>query len=377
MEDSQTLMRVAEAETGLDDYGPDSFREGLELLVSSFNREARLNATGEHVLRDRIIGHLKQRLQVEDWYRRHPDIDEEKIVQPLIGLSLPRTGSTALSFLLAQDPAARSLMRGEAAKPCPPPGALPGTGREHGQDEAEKVAGWKPHTPSGDGAPAECQDLMALDFKSQIFLAFAQVPSYAQWLNNVDMTSCYTYERRALKLLQWRRPHKPWRLKAPTHLLYLDDLNTVFPDARFVMTHRDPTDVMSSVIHVYADIISKFSDQLDMSYIAELNIGMWPQGMQRTLAFRDRGDNTARFFDIHFTAMQDDPVGEVRKLYAWLGEPVSDQFAKAMADWWSENADNRESTVTKRAGDYSVDLQHVRPLFADYTQRMRQWTGRD
>lgn len=377
MDDSQTLMRVAEAETGLDDYGPDSFREGLELLVSSLNHEARLNATGEHVLRDRIIGHLKQRLQVEDWYRRHPEIDEEKIVQPLIGLSLPRTGSTALSFLLAQDPAARSLMRGEAAKPCPPPGTLPGTRTEQVQDEAEKVAGWKPHTPSGNGAPAECQDLMALDFKSQIFLAFAQVPSYAQWLNNADMTSCYTYERRVLKLLQWRRPNKPWRLKAPTHLLYLDDLDTVFPDARFVMTHRDPTDVMSSVIGVYADIISKFSDQLDMDYIAELNIGMWPQGMRRTLAFRDRGDNTERFFDIHFTAMQDDPVGEVRKLYAWLGEPVSDQFAQAMGAWWSENANSRESTVTKRAGDYSVDLQRVRPLFADYTQRMRQWTGRD
>jgi hypothetical protein len=370
-------MRVAEAETGLDDYGPDSFREGLELLVSSLNREARLNATGEHVLRDRIIGHLKQRLQVEDWYRRHPDIDEEKIVRPLIGLSLPRTGSTALSFLLAQDPAARSLMRGEAAKPCPPPGTRPGTRREHVQDEAEKVAGWKPHTPSGDGAPAECQDLMALDFKSQIFLAFAQVPSYAQWLNNVDMTSCYTYERRVLKLLQWRRPNKPWRLKAPTHLLYLDDLNKVFPDARFVMTHRDPTDVMSSVIDVYADIIGKFSDQLDMGYIAELNLGMWPQGMRRTLAFRDRGDNTARFFDIHFKAMQDDPVGEVRKLYAWLGEPVSDQFAQAMADWWRENANNRESTVTKRDVDFRVDLQRVRPLFATYTQRMRQWTGRD
>jgi len=377
VEDYRTLMAVAERDTGLTDYGPDSFREGLELLVGALNREARLNATGEHVLRERILGHLKQRLQVEDWYRRHPQIDEETIVKPLIGLSLPRTGSTALSFLLAQDPRARSLLRSEAAKPCPPPGTLPDAGRVQEQDEAEKVAGWKPHTPSGDSAPAECQDLMALDFKSQIFLAFAQVPSYAQWLNTAEMSSCYLYERRVLKLLQWQRPHKPWRLKAPTHLLYLDHLDKAFPDARFVMTHRDPTDVILSVIHVYADIIGKFTDTMDMGYIAELNIGMWPEGMRRTLAFRDRGRNNARFFDIHFKAMQDDPVGEVRKLYAWLDEPVTEQFARGMAQWWTENADTREPSATKQAADYGVDLQRVRPLFADYTQRMRQWTGRD
>jgi hypothetical protein len=375
VEDSQTLMEVARRETGLRDFGADSFREGLELLVASLNREARLNASGEYVLRERILGHLKQRLHIEEWYRRNPQIDEEIILRPLIGLGLPRTGSTALSFLLAQDPNARSLLRTEAAKPCPPPGTLPETERAQEQDAAEKVAGWKPHTPSGDSAPAECQDLMALDFKSQIFLAFARIPAYAQWLNNADMSSCYAYERRALKLLQWRRPAKPWRLKAPTHLLYLNALNTAFPDARFVMTHRDPTDVMLSVIDVYTDIISKFSDMLDKDYIAELNIGMWSQGMQRALAFRDQGSNSERFFDIHFKAMQDDPAGEVRKLYKWLDEPVTEQFARCMADWWQDNADSREPGASKRAEDYGVDLSRVRPLFAEYTQRMQAWTG--
>ena len=370
------LLEVAQRETGLTDYGADSFREGLEILVNSLNQEAMLNAAGEHVLRERILGHLKQRLQVEDWYKRHPEIDEEQIEKPLIGLGLPRTGSTALSFLLAQDPNARSLLRDESAQPCPPPGTVQNGQREWRRDEAEKVSGWKAHTPSGDSAPAECQDLMALDFKSQIFIAFARVPSYAQWLKDGDLSSTYDYERRALKLLQWGRPRLPWRLKAPTHLLYLEHLSKAFPDARFVMTDRDPADVMLSVIDVYADIMSKFSDSLDMDYVANLNIDVWSEGMRRTLDFRSADERNQRFFDIHFKAMQEDPLGEVRGLYHWLGEDVCDEFSQGMTQWWQDNAAKHEPGPRRSAEDYGVNLDKVRPLFADYAQQMQGWTGR-
>ena len=93
------LTAAAIERTGLDDFGDDSFREGLEILVRALADEARLNARGKAFIYDRIGLHLCQRLQVEDWYRRHPEIDDEPIVAPLFGLGLPRTGSTALSFL--------------------------------------------------------------------------------------------------------------------------------------------------------------------------------------------------------------------------------------------------------------------------------------
>src|SRR5258708_24134106 len=120
----QDLMAEATAQTGLDDFGDDSFREGLEILVRSLHDEARLNAVGEAFLYPRIVGHLAQRLQVEDWYRRRPEIDDVPIEAPLIGLGLPRTGSPALSFLLAQDPHIRSLRQWEPPQPRPPPSPL-------------------------------------------------------------------------------------------------------------------------------------------------------------------------------------------------------------------------------------------------------------
>ena len=367
-------MAAATAETGLDDFGDDSFREGLEILVGSLGAEARLNAAGEGFLYPRITGHLAQRLQVEDWYRRHPQIDEVPIVAPLIGLSLPRTGSTALSFLLAQDPGVRYLRQWESSRPCPPPSTVAGRDPRIPQAAGE-TAGTRAHVPSDAEGPMECLDLMALDFKTHIYQAFAQIPSYSSWLLDADLTSTYCYERRVLKLLQWGEPARPWRLKTPAHVLFLPYLDRAFPDARFVMTHRDPTDVILSVAGVYADIAGTFTDDLDLAYLGELNVEHWSTGMDRALAFRAGGADD-RFYDIDFQAVQADPIGEVRGLYAWLGEPVSDEFEAGMRGWWARNAENREPSPQLDPAAFGLDLAAVRPLFADYVSRSREWTTR-
>ena len=306
---------------GLSDFGDDSFREGLDRLVHSIETEATLNELGQVALPFLITRLLTTRLQVEDWYRRHPEIDDEPIDAPLIGLGLPRTGSTALSFLLAEDPAARSLRLWESNQPCPPPSTVEPPDPRIAEAQAglavqeemnPRLAALVPAEATG---PMECQELMALDFRAHYFPAFAHLPSYTEWLLDADLTSTYRYERRVLKLLQWGEPEarrrRPWRLKCPSHLLWLDDLAEVFPEARFVMTHRDPTDVMVSVADVYCEVGRQFSDGIDPHYLGRLNVEQWTTGMDRVLAFRDaHGDD--RFYDIDFRAMQRDPVGEVR-----------------------------------------------------------------
>lgn len=368
------LMDAAAAETGLDDFGDDSFREGLEILVRALTTEARLNAAGEGFIYARITGYLGQRLQVEDWYRRHPGIGDERVDAPLIGLSLPRTGSTALSFLLAQDPDIRYLHMWESATPCPPPSTVTGDDPRlpEGWSNQQKI-GTRDHVPADIEGPFECLDLLAFDFRSQMFLAFAQVPTYADWLLDADLTSAYQYELRVLKLLQWGQPTRPWRLKTPMHMLYLPNLDAVFPDAKFVMTHRDPTDVMLSVCDVYADICGTFTDDLDRTFIGELNVKQWSLATDRALAFRQAG-NDERFYDIEFRAMQADPIGEVRGLYEWLGEPVSDEFESRMHQWWKVNAENREPAPARDPAAFGLDLDAIRPRFADWVTASKHWT---
>lgn len=370
------LMAKAVERTGLDDFGDDSFREGLEILVRALNDEARLNARGEGFVYGRIGTHLGQRLQIEDWYRRHPEIDDVPIERPLFGLGLPRTGSTALSFLLAQDPHVRYLRSWESGQPCPPPSTVQGDDPRI-PPELRVVAGSRHHVPTDVHGPMECLDLMALDFKSQMFQAFAQIPSYSEWFaDKADFTSTYAYERRVLKLLQWGEPVRPWRLKSPAHVMSLDYLDRVFPDARFVMTHRDPTDVMLSVADVYADIVGGFTDHLDRRYLGELNVSHWSVGMDRAVKFRDGGAHQ-RFFDIDFRAIQSDSIGEVRRLYTWLGEAVTDDFEARMRTWSAQNAEKREPHTQADPAAFGLDLEAIRPLFASYVDHSQRWLAHE
>lgn len=368
------IETAAVEQTGLSDFGTDCYREGLAILLASLRDEAHLNDRGEAFLYPRIIGYLSQRLQVEDWYRRHPDIDEVPIVAPLIGLGLPRTGSTALSMLLAQDPEVRYLRRWESSQPCPPPSTVQGIDARIPPGRGEMI-GTRYHVPGDTHGPMECHELMALDFKSHLFQSLAQIPTYSTWLvENADLASTMSYQRRVMKLLQWREPARRWRLKCPSHVLWLGAVDTAFPDAQFVMTHRDPTEVILSVAALYADMIGTFTDTIDRTYIGRLNVEHWSLGMTRALRFRT--DNDARFYDIDFREIQANPIHEVRGLYAWLGEAVSDEFENRMRSWWHQAAAEREPPIKADPLEFGIDFDVVHPLFEAYIDSARRWTDR-
>ena len=376
MASTREVQDAAVAQSGLDEFGDDSYREGLEILLAALRDEARLNARGEAFIYQRIIGYLDQRLQVEDWYCRHPEIDDERIESPLIGLGLPRTGSTALSMLLAQDPDVRYLRRWESSQPCPPPSTVEGIDPRIPPDKGEMI-GTRYHVPADTHGPMECHELMALSFASHIFQSFAQVPTYSAWLvEKADLQSTLSYQRRVMKLLQWGEPTRPWRLKCPSHVLWLEQLVAVFPDAKYVMTHRDLTDVSLSVAELYADIIGAFTDEMDPPYIGQLNVEHWSLGMDRALAFRAAGADDL-FYDIDFRAMQADPIGEVKGLYAWLGGPISDEFQERMRNWWTEAAAEREPSQRADPVEFGIDLEQVRPRFAQYVDMASRWTAHE
>ena len=223
----------------------------------------------------------------------------------------------------------------------------------------------------------ECQELMALDFKAHYFSAFAHLPSYTEWLLDADLTSTYRYERRVLKLLQWGEPtRRPWRLKCPSHLLWLDHLAEVFPEARFVMTHRDPTDVMVSVADLYCEVGRQFSDERRPAL---------PRAPQRRAVDDRHGPGPRvprrRTATTASTTSTSGPCSATRsarsrRLYAWLGEPVSDAFAAGMERWWHDNNAERDENVHPDPAEFGLDLDEVRARFAEYTTRAQQWTER-
>ena len=163
----------ARAATGLDDFGSPYYREGLERTVEALNTEADLNDMGRVIQHATISNALIQRLKIEDAYKEHPGIEDEVVDGPVFVIGLPRTGTTALSQLVAADPQFRSLRMWESQQPTPPPEAE----TQHSDPRiAQAEAGtemlyemfplMKAMYNSEATAPTECQDLMGMSFRT-------------------------------------------------------------------------------------------------------------------------------------------------------------------------------------------------------------------
>jgi hypothetical protein len=368
-----TLIAEARRRAGLDDFGEDSFREGLERLVDSVNRESRMSAFGAAAFPEVLIHALVNRLEIEDWYRRHPEIDGEEIVAPVFIVGLPRTGSTLLSYQLSLDPCTRSFRLWESEKPCPPPIAAenktdPRIAEANARHDlfvkaCPAVASMAPYDPSG---PVECYELFYMSFDYAHYDMFIHCPSYTEWFMDParDHTAAYRYHKRALKLLQWRCPPKRWCLKMPSHSLMIENLDTVYPDARFVMTHRDPVKVISSTTHLNVTVRQEFLEDPMTRFFGEQTIRTWDTALNRLLGFRSR--NEARFFDIFHAEQLIDAVPQLIKLYNWLDWPLTDPYIADVKAWRKSNPKGDNPYV---AEDFGLDPVKLRARFAYYTQR--------
>ena len=294
-----------------------------------------------------------------------------------MGVGLPRTGSTALSHLLGEDPAFRNLLTWEEGDPCPPPGVDPAA------DEARIEATWmvlevaedhvaarlRSMLPMSATGPMEDHNLMALEFKSQFFLVMGRMPSYGDWFVDCDMEPTYRYERRVLKLLQWRTEAKVWRLKSPTHTLFLNAYVRVFPEARFVQTHRDVSKVLPSVCDLYFTLLEGATPGVDPLYVGELNMEHWSIAMDRMLAFRRDPADDARFFDIGFRDFQADPLGEIRRLYEWLDDELTPATVDRMAAWRADNPKNKHGVHAYDGDQFGITEQALAQRFSPYRDR--------
>src|ERR1700759_1046716 len=106
---------------GLDDFGDGPFVEPLGLFLESLENDARLNETGRLIARERALVHIVNRLNYVNDRKLYPEIAEQKIVRPVFIIGFPRTGTTILHDILAQDPANRAPLTWEVMFPSPPP----------------------------------------------------------------------------------------------------------------------------------------------------------------------------------------------------------------------------------------------------------------
>ncbi len=241
--------------TGEDDFGEGSWPEGLDILLDSLRHEARFNDLGVEIASSEIANYLATRLAITAWRRDHPEVADGAVERPIVIVGQPRTGTTILFDLLAQDPALRAPLTWEVDRPLPPPETgnlrvpIPASPRYRPPSTwpSRSCPGSPPSTPWAPCSAQECVRITAGDFRSMIFPIQYRVPTYNHWLlHEADLGPAYRWHRRYLQHLQSRHPADQWLLKSPAHLWHLDALAAEYPDAIVVQTHRDPLKVIAS-----------------------------------------------------------------------------------------------------------------------------------
>lgn len=375
------LLAQAVATAGLDDFGPPTFREGLEVLLDAAEHEARLHDAGRDVLGSMIRSRLVNRLQLQDWHARHPEIAEQDVPAPVFVVGLWRTGTTILSYVLAQDPRSRSLLRWEASIPCPPPGIDPAADRARVARLEAQIARQHEATPElaainiqeAEG-PTECVLTLSHEFKSMLFDCSLHIPSFYEWNRTADQVSAYELHKRTLQLLQWQAPPERWQLKAPAHTMSLPALLEVYPDARFVVPHRDPAVSLASACDFWELQMRSFSDDVDLAALGRHWLGIYGDALECLQVFLDEQVDPGRVVELQYAELKD-TLGAVGRIYDGLGIPMTADSERSMADFLASHRPGQHGRHEYSLERYGLDGREVAERFAPWVDRFRIETG--
>ena len=363
---------AARKAVGFDDFGDQSYRKGLWVLLDAYDRESRLTAVGRVMVEQQLIGILKNRLVAQHYWNTNPDILKIEVRRPIFILGLPRTGTTALHHLLGQNPANQVLEYWLAAAPSPRPPRSEWEREPRFQQAVQDLKSMYEMDPSlkamhlmtADG-PEECRHLLQHTFTDDTFDCNATIPSYSAWYKQHDMLDAYGRHRDLLRLIGSRQPERRWLLKYPVHMGNLPALLKIYPDACFVQTHRDPSKVMPSICSLVAGWRAIYEHDVDRRDVAEWLLDLWSRRLYDGMQVRRQHDRT-QFFDLHFREILADPVGAAKRIYAYFGIEISAEAEQRMRAWQADNRQGKHGEHHYNAQDFGLTDDAIAERFASY-----------
>ncbi|MCP5403631.1 MAG: sulfotransferase [Novosphingobium sp.] len=374
--DPQDLKARACEAAGLNSFGEAPFKTSLNILCRSLDAEARLGEEGTAKAEELLVGHLTERLRLEDFIARHPEVVDQQVAPAIFLVGMPRSGTTALAQHLSEDPALRSIPRWESKRLTPP---------EHGAftdrdpriaeirtefAEAFRDMPWRQKIlPNNYDDPAEHGLLMALTFLNLQWPTLFHIPRWTEWALAQDLTPGYEYMARVLKVLQWARPAERWNLKLPPDLFAIDTIAGVFPDAVFVWSHRDPVESISSVCSLCTQVREKQGGaSVDPVEVGPEQLEFQARAVDLGLAARER-IGEGRFVDVLQSDLGRDTVATISALYDRLGLGMSSEYRSKLERRIREKPRGRFGRHEHDLGSYGLTEDQVRNRFSVYIER--------
>jgi Sulfotransferase family len=382
--DANALHARAIADTGLDDFGPDDYRERLDVYLAALHDIDGMHAPGIVNFFGQLSQWLKNRLLLTDLLTRHPEIHDIELLPPVVIAGLPRTGTTHLHNLLAaassdcrlSPPGTfRTLPYWESFEPFPLPAevGIEPDPRAARMDVAVGVMNTLMphfvlmHEMTTEHVHEEIQ-LLANDFSTMFMETLAYVPRWTDYYLAHDQTSTYEYLATQLKALQFLRGGRRWMLKSPQHLEQLPVLEKVFPGVAVVCTHRDPVPVAISMVAMLT-----YSARMHRSPVPVEEIARgWIDRLALMLSafVRDR-DVIApeRSLDVRFDGFMADELGVAERVYGLVGEPVTDDARTAIRQYLAGHQRGRLGRVATSCEMFGLGENELRARFAPYVER--------
>jgi hypothetical protein len=365
---AEALIAAAQASPDADS------REGLAQLLASLAAESELSLFGRLSLRWDLERLLRNAQAIAGAHAANPALAAAPIEAPVFILGLPRAGTTFLHELLARDPANAVPRHWQTVFPAPRPAnfnaALDSRVRQANRQLsvfaglAPGFAGLHPITAE---SPQECSEITAHVFQSLRFDTTHRVPSYLRWLDANGHHAAFAFHKRFLQVLQNGSPAR-WVLKCPDDTFALDAILHTYPDARFVIVHRDPVAVIGSVAHLTAVLRRPFLERVDLAEIGAQVSQRWTEGANLLLDFDNRVDvPPERKLHLHYRDVTTAPLGVVARIYARFGLPLDSSALAAMAR--HVNARPRGgygAHAPYRLEDFGLTEAALRPGFAPY-----------
>jgi Sulfotransferase family len=364
MLNAAAIIAEAEARVGIAD-SETHLHAGLEALVAA------LNANPPQADPRAYLTHrTAQRIEGQKWLRDHPEIADEVIEAPLFLTGLPRSGTTFFQYLFDRDARFRLIRTWEGSEPHPPPGFDPASARARKSQEADhwRASGREAlHLRDPDG-PEECHAIMEQAHCAAGFHNLFDVPDYFDWLlDSADFEAACHVHKRQLQLLQWQLPRPRWAVKYPNHVLAMDAILAVYPDARFVMTHRDPVQTLASIAKMSLALRTARYSVVDPHNVGRQMLHFVTRHIERIMAFA-RGPHADRVAHVDYYRLLADPAAAMRDVHAGLGIDSPDAVRQSVLDWQAQNPKGARGTNAYTLGQFGLDEDEALAGFADYIQ---------
>jgi Sulfotransferase family len=373
---AEVLIARARQRSGLTDFGDFPFERPLQMLLEACAEEAGLSLFGGVAIRWDTVRFLSNLLRLRDEEKQSPAILEQQVKSPLVIAGLPRSGTTFLHGLLAEDQANLVPRVWQLIHPYPP--KRPGAGRDRRPQQVGRqlrmfqmlAPQFRRLHPIDAGSPQECSEITAHLFASLRFDTTYRIPSYRRWLDDTGHLDAYRFHKRFLQHLQHQAGRTgPWVLKCPDHIFALAAIRAVYPDANLVFVHRDPVAVLASVARLTEVLRRPFTRRIDRAGIGREDSERWLAAARLMIAAADEQCFAQPIFHIHYADLVADPPGTVAALYRHFGRVLNAEAAARIGRRIAANPNGGYGGRRARLEDYGLDPAREHERYASYMAR--------